>query len=53
MDRTTRCAHCGKRLVPVPKLDGRIELECISCDDPINKDKWSNGPLATPLTKSA
>jgi hypothetical protein len=39
MDRTTRCLHCGKRLVPVPKGNGRTEFVCIRCDDPTRKDE--------------
>jgi phage FluMu protein Com len=39
MDRTTRCLHCGKRLVPVPK-GGRTALECIRCNGAADKDKW-------------
>ena len=49
MDRTTRCLHCGKRLVPAP-VNGRTELQCMWCDklDPLQTDalKWAQGPLA-------
>ena len=48
-ERTTRCAKCGKRLVPVVAISGRTELECISCDDPAAK--LAEGPPAA--TESA
>ncbi len=34
MDRVTRCMHCGERMVPMPGLNGRTELNCVFCDDP-------------------
>src|SRR3982074_1354885 len=46
MDRTTRCAKCGKRLVPVITISGRTDLQCISCDDPAVK--WAESPLTAP-----
>ena len=49
MDRTTRCLHCGKRLMPA-SVNGRTELRCIWCDklDPLQTDavKWAQSPLA-------
>ena len=39
MDQITRCAKCGKLLEPVVTMSGRIDLQCISCDDPAaNRD---------------
>jgi hypothetical protein len=46
MDRTTRCPKCGKRMVPVVTISGRIDLQCISCDDPAVK--WAESPLTAP-----
>jgi hypothetical protein len=46
MDRVTRCEKCGKRLVPVVTISGRIDLQCISCDDPAVKLTLS--PLTAP-----
>ena len=43
MDRITRCAKCGKRMVPVVTISGRTDLQCISCDDPAVK--WAESPL--------
>jgi hypothetical protein len=43
MDRTTRCAKCGKRMVPVVTISGRTDLQCISCYDPAVK--WADSPL--------
>jgi hypothetical protein len=34
MDNTTRCLHCGKRLIPIRGYGGRTELTCIRCYDP-------------------
>jgi hypothetical protein len=42
MDRTTCCAKCGKRMVPVVTISGRTDLQCISCDDPAVK--WADSP---------
>jgi phage FluMu protein Com len=53
MERATRCLHCGKRLVPVPKGNGRTELECIRCADPTLKDKGSKRRVAVPLNITA
>lgn len=33
MDLTTRCFHCGKRMVAVMSMSGRTELHCVRCDD--------------------
>jgi hypothetical protein len=44
MDRMTRCAKCGKRMVPVITISGRTDLQCISCDDPAVK--WADSPAA-------
>jgi hypothetical protein len=53
----TRCLHCGKRLVPVPTLDGRTELKCVWCDDidPLKTEaaKWADSPLASPVAEGA
>jgi hypothetical protein len=46
MDRTPRCAKCGKRLVPVVTISGRTDLQCISCDDPAVR--WAESPLTAP-----
>ena len=46
MDRITRCAKCGKLLVPVATISGRTDLQCISCDDPAAK--WAESPLTAP-----
>ena len=46
MERITRCAKCGKLLVPVVAISGRTELQCISCDDPAMK--WAESPLTAP-----
>jgi hypothetical protein len=43
MDRTTRCAKCGKRMVPIVTISGRTDLQCIICDDPAVK--WADSPL--------
>jgi hypothetical protein len=42
----TRCAKCGKRMVPVITIAGRTELQCISCDDPAAK--WAESPPTAP-----
>ena len=46
MDKTTRCAKCGKRMVPVVTFSGRTDLQCIGCDDPAVK--WAESPLTAP-----
>jgi uncharacterized OB-fold protein len=46
MDRITRCAKCGKLMVPVVTISGRTDLQCISCDDPAVK--WAESPLTAP-----
>jgi hypothetical protein len=48
MDRITRCAKCGKLMVPVVAISGRTDLQCISCDDPAVK--WAESPLTAPDT---
>lgn len=50
MDSTTRCLHCGKRLVPVASVSGRTELECIWCHDPMSgkSGRWAESSLARP-----
>jgi phage FluMu protein Com len=48
MDQLTRCAKCGKLLVPVVAISGRTELQCISCDDPAVK--WTESPLTAAET---
>jgi hypothetical protein len=56
MDRVTRCLQCGKRMVPVPSLDGRTELKCVFCDklDPMKMPaakQWADSPLAAPVSE--
>jgi phage FluMu protein Com len=46
MDRMTRCEKCGKLMEPVATISGRIDLQCISCDDPAVK--WAEAPLTAP-----
>jgi phage FluMu protein Com len=46
VDQTTRCAKCGKRMVPVVTFSGRTDLQCISCDDPAVK--WAESPVTAP-----
>src|SRR5258707_10529072 len=46
VDQTTRCAKCGKRMVPVVTFSGRPDLQCISCDDPAVK--WAESPVTAP-----
>ncbi len=46
MDKTTRCAKCGKRMVPIVTISGRTNLQCISCDDPAVK--WAESPVTAP-----
>ena len=29
VDQTTRCAKCGKRMVPIVTISGRTDLQCI------------------------
>lgn len=33
MDNTTRCFHCGERMVAVMSMSGRTDLHCVGCDD--------------------
>ena len=51
MDQITRCAKCGKLLEPVVTMSGRIDLQCISCDDPAAK--WAEGPPMAPERREA
>jgi hypothetical protein len=46
MNRITRCAKCGKRMIPVVTFSGRTDLQCIGCDDPAVK--WAESPLIAP-----
>jgi hypothetical protein len=48
--QTTRCSSCGKRLVPMAGYNGRTELQCIRCDDPMKSDRWASSPLSRPLS---
>jgi hypothetical protein len=49
MDRTIRCLRCGKRLVPVPKIDGRTVLACIRCDGLTSDGRWTRDSFAARL----
>jgi hypothetical protein len=42
------CGWTGKRLVPIPALNGRTQLQCIRFFDPVKSEaaKWASGPLA-------
>jgi phage FluMu protein Com len=55
MDRTTRCLHCGRRLLPAT-VNGRTELQCVWCDeiDPLDTDaaRWAENPLAKQAIRS-
>jgi hypothetical protein len=48
--QTTRCSSCGKRLVPMAGYNGRTELQCVRCDDPMKSDRWASSPLSRPLS---
>jgi hypothetical protein len=45
---SSRCLHCGKRLVPFHAVNGRTEFKCVWCFDSLQGggQKWANNSLA-------